>query len=625
MRDMMKYRGPDDAGVWCDPSGECVLVHRRLSVMDLSSDGRQPMWNETEELIITFNGEIYNHLKLRKELESRGHIFKTRTDSECIAHLMEEKMDAEGVNSLKGMFAFAAWDTKERKLLLARDHFGKKPLYYAQGPGWFAFSSELTPLTILPGFDSTISRDNVAKYLILQYIPAPNSIYDGAKKLPPGTSLTLDYSKKVRIEPFIERHADFEFFCGDPALGFGPPMYSRQTPSQSRLAAVLLNKFRRIRGRYSEKNATNLLPARVEQLRKLIIKATEQRLMSDVPLGAFLSGGVDSSLVVAIMTKELGLKPETFAIGFDGTDETEHQYAKMVAEHLGTRHREKILKPDVLSTVRQVAEALDEPNGDSSCLPTLLLSEFARNHVTVALSGDGGDELFGGYSRYFQTLEEEHTSVLKGLAPWSPSRAYMSFRIFVYLPEMVAKLMGGLPQETSDYFSTWSPWLDNNSLPLMHRMRALDAATYLPGAVLAKVDRMSMQHSLEVRSPLLDYDLAHFAESLSPEECYSNGSGKNLLKAVAAKYIPYEWLERRKMGFGLPMTFWKPKELVAFAREVTMAPNSPVLDWMDRTALDQYLKQQEDPALCSVYQMWTLLILALWTSNKAGASSAIHV
>lgn len=398
-------------------SVECALAHRRLSVIDLSESGRQPLSDESGATWVSFNGELYNFRALRNRLSAEGHQFCTHTDTEILPHLFED-LNPDHIQDLDGMYAFAIWSETSKRLLMARDPFGKKPLYYCEGPGWFAFASELQALRHVQGFDITIDRDALSLYLLLQYVPAPHTIFFGAKKLLPGHYLELDAKNEGSPGIRIGRHADFR-------------------PHGPKSAVV------RAQGK--------------EQLRRLVIEAVDKRLESDVPLGAFLSGGVDSSLVAAIATKELGRSLKTFTIGFAGAADSEHIAAREIADYLGTDHYEKILKPDAVSMVDLIAGRLDEPNGDSSCLPTLLLCQHAREHVTVALSGDGGDELFGGYGRYRNTLNERgdwKKQLFRSLGfgnGWTAAGAYLSPRWLIFQPDQVAELMHGLPVATEAF------------------------------------------------------------------------------------------------------------------------------------------------------------------------------
>lgn len=579
MRDVMTYRGPDDAGVWVDPHARCALAHRRLSIIDLSPEGRQPMGNEDGSVQVTFNGEIYNFVELRQRLQSEGHTFRTRTDTEVLTHLFEGA-DVGRIGELDGMFAFGVWQSVTGKLILGRDPFGKKPLYYAQGPGWFAFASELHALLQVPGFDDTVDREALALYLMLQYVPAPWSLFRGARKLPPGCHLQLDAT--VGGTASLARY--FRFEATEPSRLARPHVVTQ-----------------------------------VEQLKTLLIAGVEKRLVSDVPLGAFLSGGIDSSLIVALMTRELGRPVQTFSIGYQDTDETEHQFAREVADHLGTEHHEQLLKPDALGLIEHLAEVLDEPNGDSSCLPTYLLSKYTRRFVTVALSGDGGDELFGGYGRYTYTINEFGTwlerlkSRARGRTQPTPADRYLSPRWLIYQPEQVDMLMNGLPDGVRACIAGWRTQLNDESQPLIHRMRNLDVEFYMPGAVLAKVDRMSMQESLEVRSPLLDRGVAAFARELPAMSCWQPPAvAKYLLKELAARYLPATLIHRRKMGFGLPTQSWSRETMIAMANDVLLGESACLGSLLDRTALTKLVHAQSVPGQFSIYQLWPLLILELW-------------
>jgi len=579
MRDSMTHRGPDDAGIWVNDSGNCALAHRRLSIIDLSADGKQPMCNEDGTIWVTFNGEIYNFQQLRTQLIAEGHCFRSHTDSEVLPHLFE-KMEPEYLELLDGMFAFAAWNEREKRLLLARDPFGEKPLYFSEGPGWFAFSSELKALRSVPSFDASVDREALSLYLLLQYVPAPQTIFSGARKLPPGHYLEADFSQegapKIRI-------AQYARFC---------PTEPSTKPDRVR---------------------------EVDQLGEIVVEAVEKRLVSDVPLGAFLSGGVDSSLVAAIATKELGRKLKTFTIGFEGSSDSEHIAAREIADHLGTDHYERILKPDAIALVDEIASRLDEPNGDSSCLPTLLLCQHAREHVTVALSGDGGDEMFGGYGRYRDTLNEEGGWARRFLrrtglgGGWRASAVYLSPRWLIFQPEQVNALVRGMPDRVRQILQEWEVLLDDPRSPLLDRMRNLDTMTYMPGAVLAKFDRMSMQVSLEVRCPLLDSKLARFAETLSVDSCWKPpGETKRILKQLASRYLPEEWMNRRKLGFGLPANAWSKEEVLSLSNELLLGTNSKLRDYVDPSVLEKMVAKQAEDNCFSIYQVWPLLILEAW-------------
>ena len=569
MAHAMTHRGPDDFGVWIDPTGYCALSHRRLSIIDTSSAGHQPMHSTDGRACITFGGELYNFQELRAELESQGHRFRTRTDTEVLMDVVRT-YGAGAFAKMDGMYSFGLFLEDQRKLILARDPFGEKPLYYTSANGCFAFASEGHALAALPGFDTTIDEEALAQYLLLQYVPAPRSIYRAVKKLCPGEWLVLPHDDL----PVIRRHFEFRPM-GDP----GQP---------------------------------RPLDDLADELEAILVRSIRRRVVSDVPLGAFLSGGVDSSLVVAIMSKVLGGGVKTFSIGFGRGAESEHAFGRRVAEHLGTDHHEKILKPNVVRLASVIGHALDEPNADTSCLPTYLLSQFARRKVTVALSGDGGDELFGGYEHYFSTLETagRYESGDPNLKYWSPGEEHVR-AMLVFSENEVRKLLGRMPPETSDWILSLKVRLNEDGMPLLSRLRMVDVATYMPGSILAKVDRMSMQHSLEVRSPLLSIEVAQFAERLHPATCYQGGQGKLVLKQLGARYMPLEWLTRRKTGFGLPMFSWAKKKLLRLARGMLLDSGSTVQRLIGAGHMKRLLAEQERGD-ASVRQLWSLLILETW-------------
>lgn len=591
MRDTMTHRGPDDAATWTSDDGRIALAHRRLSIIDLRPEGRQPMANEDGSVQVVFNGEIYNHRALRSRLETQGHRFRTETDTEVLCHLFEED-GLDAVADLDGMFAFAAWNTRTRTLTLARDAFGKKPLHVAEGDGFVAFASELRALEALPFLEREPSPDALAAYLLVGYLPTEFHLYRGCWRVPPGTTVQLADGADEWTE---RRHFSFE------------PRRSaevRRSPEEARA-----------------------------ELRRLVREAVGKRLESDVPLGAFLSGGVDSSLVVAVMARDFGRKVDTFSIGFDDPEATEHLFARDTARLLGTNHHEEVLSPDALLALPEIAARLDEPNGDSSCLPTYLLSRFTRQHVTVALSGDGGDELFGGYGRYRDTLLESEAAgsgLLARLArPFTRddavARGYLSPRWLMLQPETVASLLGGaLPGGAKLELDAWRALLGDRRRTPLERMRALDASTYLPGSVLTKVDRMSMQCSLEVRCPLLDRTLGEFAATLPDELLFRAPDGtKRILKDLAMEYLPQAWIERRKMGFGLPSRSWSCGTMLALAEE-SLGRDAALRDHLDGDALSDFVAEQRDPARFSIYRLWPMLVLEHWLRARVAARAPIH-
>lgn len=594
MAEAQSHRGPDDAGVWTSPDGRVALAHRRLSVIDTSPEGRQPMSAPGCPAVVTFNGEIYNHQALRDELARRGRRFASRTDSEVLPHLFAD-MNPAALGRLDGMFAFGVWSPDAGRLMLARDAFGEKPLYIYDSPQCLAFASEMQAFYALPDFDAEIDRDALADYLLLGYMPGPRTIYRRVRQMEPGSfAVYATGDDEVRL---VDSGRFFAF-------------RAHEAPS--------------LEG--EDRRTTR------ERLRGLLVASVEERLVADVPLGAFLSGGVDSSLIAAIARRELGRDLDTFSVGFAGSPESEHEDARAIARHLGARHHERMIDASDLAGVQAVAALLDQPNGDSSCLPTHLLSRFAREHVTVCLSGDGGDELFGGYGRYRDTLNDlgdaDRVRAVTGLDPSaaSPADVYMSLRWHIWLPNDAERLAGGFSAGTRARIAGWRRALNDPATPVLHRMRSLDAALYMPGAVLAKVDRMSMRHALEVRSPFLDRDVAAFAMGLGEADCWqAPHTTKALLKDLACDYLPREWMHRPKKGFGLPSAAWSRETILAECHEVLTAPGSPCAAHLDADELRSIVSRQALPGQFSIYQIWPLLILAHWLAAQPAKRAALRV
>ncbi|KXW55833.1 asparagine synthase (glutamine-hydrolyzing) [Ferrovum sp. PN-J185] len=573
MTDRMVHRGPDASGIYSDNIGCCTLGHRRLSIIDTSDAGRQPMhWNKGE-WTISFNGEIYNFQELKSELQAKGIVFQGRTDTEVLLaglvvwgeHILER---------LDGMFAFAAYHQPTKNLILARDPFGEKPLYYLKTQdGVFAFASELQCLEIIPGFSAEVCPDAMSELLMFQYIGAPRTIYRNVHKLSPGHYMKINGNNVT-----IKRYFKFE-----------PGVHDQFSASREYL---------------------------VDQLEDILVRSLKRRLISDVPLGAFLSGGVDSSTVCALVRHKLNIPLQTFSIGFAGDTESEHLIARQLAKHLGTEHRDQIVTPSSMEFLVEAGSFLDEPNADSSCMPTYLLSGFARKHVTVALSGDGGDELFGGYSRYFQTLKN-HEEQRNGDIGWSAGKSYYySNRILVFSPEQLAQLFGFIPTASAEHVKRLISEVDINRWGLLNRLRATDVENYLPGAVLPKVDRMSMQHSLEVRTPFLNVELARFAERLPIEYLGNSGRGKLLLREVAYRYLPREIIDLPKKGFGLPLNSdWGKLQLVSALRE-SLGDDTLLGNWLGSKRVKHFVDTQSSENGFSIYQTWSVVMLSNWLRNR---------
>jgi asparagine synthase (glutamine-hydrolysing) len=545
MGESLIHRGPDEGGIHTEPG--VSLGMRRLSIIDLKT-GHQPLTNEDRSLWVVFNGEIYNYRELTADLLARGHRFATASDTETLVHLYEE-YGADCVRHLRGMFAFALWDARKRTLLLARDRLGIKPLYYAQTPHGLVFGSELKALTASPWVRRRVDPGALAAYLRFGYVPDPLSILEGVAKLPPGHVLLVK-----------------DGLAGAPRRYWEPTSHFRSTdevPDEAEAGSRLWD---------------------------LLQDAVRSHLVSDVPVGAFLSGGVDSSTVVGIMAREIGVPVKTFSVGFGEKEYDEAPYARRVAEWFGTEHHELIATPQDLGLLEDVLAACDEPFADASAIPTYLVSRLARQHVKVVLSGDGGDELFAGYDRYVVDRRERRLGILGDLGLGAPLRLVsdalpegMRGKNFVRhfsLPRMERYLDAislfpdrALRDVLEPSVAAASPPLfeaalrDSRGLDALSRLQDLDLRTYLPGDILTKVDRMSMTHSLEARVPLLDHPLVEFACSLPARLRMRGDQTKYLLRRILRARVPDEVLTRPKHGFGVPLRSWFGERLPGFFRE----------------------------------------------------------
>ena len=577
MANVIAHRGPDGSGVWVDEYARCGLSHRRLSIIDTSSAASQPFHSGDGRWQLTFNGEIYNYRDIRARLERSGCRFRSRSDTEVLIEALA-LWGPEVIREMDGMFAFAAFDTQTGKLILARDPFGEKPLYYSWLDGnTLAFASELRSLETLDQFDRMINVDALAEYLSFQYVGAPRSIYARTAKLMPGAYMVVDPDGSV------ENIQYFRFQPGGGELDRRP------------LAAI------------------------ADQLEDILVRSIERRLIADVPLGAFLSGGVNSSTVCALIAKKLGVSLKTYSIGFEGAStESEHEVARAFARHIGADHHEEIISPDVGGFLENYGQLLDEPNADTSCLPTYYLSRFARRHVTVAISGDGGDELFGGYGRYAWMLRERAKRRAQPFLPegyWTPGAHYYGPAILIAVEDEVEGLLGFLPEGFARHLAGLREDIDEGSDALLAAMREGDAAHYMPGAVLAKVDRMSMQHSLEVRTPFLNVELAQFAERL-PESVLADGAySKRVLREVAYRYLPRDLVDMPKRGFGLPMNAWMRDGLLPVAEKL-LGGASVLQDKLGAKGVEAFLQRHRAPARFNPYQLWGAVALELWLRDR---------
>ncbi len=568
----IRYRGPDDSGAWCDERVGVGLGHARLSVLDLSPEGHQPMVSSSGRYVLSFNGEVYNFAELRSELRGTGANFRGHSDTEVMLAAFEEWGIEKAVRRFTGMFAFALWDRAERQLILARDRIGEKPLYYGWCGEIFLFGSELKALCSHPSWCGDINRDVLAGYMRYGYVPLPHSIYMGICKLLPGTWLKISSDDPPGRMPV-------------------PTTYwsAREVAMQEPLTDL------------SDAAATDALDS-------LLRQAVGRQMISDVPLGAFLSGGIDSSTVVALMQCQSSRPVRTFSIGFSESDYDEARYAKLVAAQLGTDHTELYLSAEeALNVIPRLPEIYDEPFGDSSQIPTHLVAALARKHVTVALSGDGGDELFGGYNRYFwgrsiwnrigtvpQGVRHGIGGMMTALSPasWDRIGKLLPRRLRQpTLGDRIHKLASVIDVEGPDELyrrlvsqhrepgsliigAEEAPiWADAEAAAFgrsdfTERMMFRDLVGYLSDDILTKVDRAAMAVSLETRVPLLDHHLVEFAWRLPLAMKVRDGQGKWLLRQVLYRYVPRELIDRPKQGFGIPLDAWLRGPLREWAEEL---------------------------------------------------------
>jgi len=568
--DAIAHRGPDDAGTWADPAQGLVLSHRRLSILDLSPEGHQPMISARGRWVLVFNGEIYNHEALRAELAALGHRFRGRSDTEVLLAAIAEWGVPGALERGNGMLAFAAWDRQERALWLARDRLGKKPLYWGRaGDGSLVFGSELAALRAHPALTPEVDPDALALLLRLDYIPAPHCILRGVRKLPAGSYLRIG---EAELAGDFTAHAPTHWWH-----------------ALERQEAALANPF-------EGGNAEAL-----EQLDALLRDATALRMVADVPLGAFLSGGTDSSLVTALMQAQALRPVRSFSIGFDNAVHDESEHAAAVARHLGTDHTElRVDGQAALDLVPELPRLFDEPFADSSQLPTALLCRLARQHVTVALSGDGGDELFFGYGRYARCLRNERwlSRLPRGLRARDPGERARLGGLAALQAELAA---GSFQARARNRVLRWrqpeavvlgaqrarTAYDDPAALPRhgtpADALMAMDTACYLPEDILTKVDRASMAVALETRAPLLDWRVAEFAWSLPLDMKWRGGELKWLPKRLLERYLPQNLVQRPKSGFGAPVGDWL---------------RGPLRDWAE-AQLDEHRLREEghfDPA-----------------------------
>lgn len=556
-RDLMKHGGPDDAGHYFDPINGLFLGHRRLSILDLSSAGHQPMI--FGDSVIVYNGEIYNFAEIRDELKQFGFAFETETDTEVILKAYQ-KWGYGFVDSFRGMFAFAIWDKSEQKLLLCRDRLGVKPLHYYKKDGLFAFGSEIKSVSTIPALDLTIDQQAVSLYLQVGYIKSPNSIFKHIKKLEPGCFLEINQHGETKIWSYWDVES----------INFSTDHSSDE--------------------------------AMLEKTENLLRESCRLRMVSDVPVGLFLSGGIDSSLVTALLAKDTNATLKTFTIGFENPAFDESSHAKAVSTHFGTDHTEmKCTAGDFLSALDSYYEMYDEPFGDSSGIPTFLVSSLARQKVTVSLSADGGDEVFGGYDRYhsvssmYDKIHKFPLGLRKLLAGQISTMSVSRFKAVLKilakdfdangLDWRIPKLLNGLKADSRfDFYRKTSMCIDGDELSRLHRsgttdifdaesmyfnnefifssLGKVDVKSYLEGDILTKVDRATMKVALEGREPLLDHKLVEFGLSLPDHFKSRNGKNKWLLREILYRHVPREIVDRPKRGFAIPLKEWLQLHLV---------------------------------------------------------------
>lgn len=597
MSNSLSHRGPDDKGIYLSKDKCSGLGHRRLSIIDLTQSGHQPMCNEKEDIWIVFNGEIYNFRELREKLEKKGHKFKGRSDTEVILHSYEQ-WGTDCLRKFNGMFAFGIWDDRKKQFFLARDRVGIKPLYYYFKDGNFAFSSELKSLLRYPFFDKQLNPKSLYYYLLFQYVPTPYSIFKNTWKLPQGHYLTLKENGKIEVKKYWD----------------------------------VLEK------RDETNNKT--IPEYSEEWESLIKSSVKYRLISDVPLGAFLSGGTDSSLVVATMA-QLTNKVDTFTIGFKERKYNEAIHAKKVAKHLGTKHHELYLKEeDMISLVSKLPQYYDEPFADSSSLPTYLVSKLARNNgIKTVLSGDGGDELFCGYNRYvwmnrMQNIFFMPQIMRKNFAPLLGRLPYLKLRrisqilqyknpLQMYLGIICMwneKELNELLGENYSYCELpfYKIYQKLSSLPMFEKLPLLDFHTYLPEDILTKVDRASMAVSLETRVPLLDHRIVDFVYSLPLNLRYRKGMRKYLLKKLLYKHLPEKFFRRPKQGFGIPLDEWLRGGVRPYLQEYLNTERIRKESLFNHKFVEEIVNKHLSGKYNYQYPIWTLLQFQLWKEKYLG-------
>lgn len=624
MRDALQWRGPDEAGAWQSGDNRVHLGHRRLSILDLTPSGAQPMRSPDGRRTIVFNGEIYNFRTLRAKLEQRGVRFAGTSDTEVLLHALGEWGDVETLRRLDGMFAFAVWDAQTRELMLARDRIGEKPLYYAEAGGGLLFGSELKALRLHPDCDTRVDRTALAYYVRHGNVPAPFAIYQGSRKLRPGHFLKVAADGTVQEpKPYWEPSNLFE-------------LRDRETRSADD-------------------------PGLLDELEKVLRRSIADRMVSDVPLGALLSGGIDSSLVVSLMQTQSSRPIKTFTIGYGDSPFDEARYAREIARHLGTEHHEhQVTSGETLALVERLPSIYDEPFADPSQIPTTIVSRFARQHVTVALSGDAGDELFCGYNRYLwsariwprlsrlpYSLRQMGAGAVSWLSPavWSRFAEVLEPILPARLRvrgagDKLHKLARAAASRSADelYVDLATLWPEPHGLvrgaalppaitglaalpadmPFVQRMMFHDLRTSLPDGMLCKVDRAAMSASLEIRVPFLANDLVCFAWQIPTATHMHGGVGKYLLREVLARHIPRQLFERPKVGFGVPIRDWLRGPLREWAADLLATARLERTGYFDPAQVQVLWREHLSGSRNHQAQLWAILMFEAWCA--AGSS-----
>lgn len=627
MTGALVHRGPDDGGYWFDEEACIGLGHRRLSIVDLSPAGHQPMVSASGRWVVAYNGEIYNHLDLRLDLEAAGKApaWRGHSDTETLLAAVEAWGVAQALARCAGMFAFALWDRQERALWLARDRFGEKPLYYGWNRGVFLFGSELKALRAFPGFEAAVDRRALGLFLSHNAVPAPFSIYEGVSKLLPGHWLKLDAAALERGD------------LPDPEVYWSASEAAR----------------RGMRNRFAGSEAEA-----VDALEQLLLRTVGRQMVADVPLGAFLSGGIDSSAVVAMMQAQSTIPVRTFSIGFDEAHYNEAAHAAAVARHLGTQHTELYVSPrDALDVIPQLPYMYDEPFSDSSQIPTALVAQLARQHVSVALSGDGGDELFGGYVRYFfaaqlwrwlQPIPLPVRKLVSAVITAVPVRAWDGLHELAspFIPthrrlslpgdklhkgagvlaapsarELYRGLItqwkaGELLGEAVQQPVLFGPKREGEMPTLAEYMMLEDACHYMPDDNLVKVDRASMACSLETRVPLIDHHLFEFAWSLPLDYKIKGGKGKHLLRQVLYRHVPEALIERPKMGFGVPVGDWLKGPLREWAESLLDPERLKAEGYLNPDPITKKWSEHLAGSRNWTGHLWSVLMFQAWLDTQ---------